>query len=315
MIRSIIALLVAGAALIAPGFPVVPSLARQDDEPIKLRTNLVTVDATVLDRDGNFIRNLKADDFIVYEDNEPQKLDFFEASEEAALTRPLAVVFALDNSGSMKPEELAMQREAALSFTRLVRPESVFAVLTFNNELRVLQDFTSDPKKIGQAFQKVAGSNGSTRLFASIDRAVAMLKRAPRYRSNRRLRRIVVVITDGIDSVDTVDQRDLVQRATEQGVTVYSITIPSYGYGSTQRIMTLLDVSRIVPLTGGADFPVDAGNFTPVFKAIAEEIKSSYTLAYYPKERSKRDNRPRQLRVEAKREGSVVRASRSAFQE
>ena len=315
MIRSFIALLVAGAILIAPGLTSSPSLAGQSDEPIKLRTDLVTVDATVLDRDGNFIRNLKQEDFVVYEDNEPQKLDFFEASEEAALTRPLAVVFALDNSGSMKPEELTKQREAALSFTQLVRPESVFAVLTFNNELRVLQDFTSDSKKIGQAFQKVAGSNGSTRLFASIDRAIAMLKRAPRYRSNRRLRRIVVVITDGIDSVDTVDQRDLIQRANEQGVTVYSITIPSYGYGSTQRIMTLLDVSRIVPLTGGADFSVDTSNFTPVFKAIAEEIRSSYTLAYYPKERVKRDNRARQLRVEVKREGALVRASRSAYQD
>ena len=189
----------------------------------------------MLDKDGNFIRNLKPEDFVVYEDNEPQKLDFFEASEEASLARPLAVVFALDTSGSMKLEELARQREAALSFMTLVRPESVFAVLTFNNELHVVQDFTSDSKKIGQAFIKVEGSTGSTRLFAAIDRAVVMLKRAPRYRSNRRLRRIVIVISDGLDSVDSVDQRDLAQRAIEAGVTVYSITMPSYAYAQRWR--------------------------------------------------------------------------------
>jgi VWFA-related protein len=134
-------------------FLVAPAAAQ--DDVVKLKADLVTVDATVTDKDGNFIRNLNAADFTIYEDGVPQKLDFFEASEQAALTRPLAVVVAIDASGSIQPEEIVRQRQATENFMRLVRPESVFAVVAFNNEIQVLQDFTSDPKKIAQAFQRI----------------------------------------------------------------------------------------------------------------------------------------------------------------
>ncbi|HKP14136.1 MAG TPA: VWA domain-containing protein [Blastocatellia bacterium] len=286
------------------------------DDVVKLKADLVTVDATVTDKDGNFIRNLKADDFTIYEDGVAQKLDFFEASEQAALTRPLAVVVAIDTSGSIKPEEIQRQREATENFMRLVRPESVFAVMAFNSEIRVLQDFTSDPRKISGAFQKIGEVTGSSRIFGSIDKAVAMLKRAPRYRQGRRLRRVVIVLTDGYDNVSPPDQADLIRRANDAEVTVFSITLPSYmpGGPSDRRVMTLLDVSRIVPMTGGADFSADTRDFAPVFKSIAEEIRSGYTLAYYPPEASRRDGRLHQVRVECKRVGAIIRASRTSYQ-
>jgi Ca-activated chloride channel homolog len=295
---------------------VTAGLARQDDKPIKLRSDLVVIDATVTDKNGNFIRDLKAEDFAVYEDNAPQRIDFFEASELAALTRPLAVVVALDISGSIKPEEVIKQREATENFMKLVQPESVFAVMAFNNEIRVLQDFTSDAKKISQSFQRLGEVGGLSRIFGSIDRAISMLKRAPRFRGGRRLRRVVIIISDGYDNMTSPDQSDMIRRANEAEVTVYSITLPSYvnGFGGSQRVMTLLDVSRVVPMTGGKDFSADVKDFTPVFKAIAEEIRSSYTLAYYPSEKSRSDNRTRQLRVEVKRPGAIVRASRTSYE-
>jgi VWFA-related protein len=302
--------------IIAIALLTLPTFARQDDKPIKLQTDLVAVDVTVTDKEGNFLRNLKADDFVIYEDDVPQKLEFFEASEAAALTKPLAIVFALDISGSIKAEETERQRIAAENFMKLVHTDSIFAILSFNNEIRVLQDFTNDSKKISQAFKKIKEGSGSTRLFASIDRAVMMLKKAPHYRGSRRLRRVVVVVTDGYDNVDSTEQNELIKRANDAEVTVYSITLPSYGTVgvSSQRIMTLLDVSRIVPLTGGADFSADTADFTPVFKAIAEEIRAGYTLAYYPPEKSRRDGRTHQIRVESKRSGAFVRSSRTSYQ-
>jgi len=295
---------------------IAPALAGQVDQSIKLEADLVTIDATVTDKDGNFIRKLKAEDFAVYEDGQLQKLEFFEANEEAALTRSLAVVFALDTSGSIKPEEIAKQREATEGFVKLVRPESLFAVIAFNNEIRVLKDFTSDPRKLSEGFAHIGRVEGSTRIFASIDRAVAMLKRAPHYRGGRRLRRVVIVITDGFDNVDSTDQQDLIHRANDAEVTVYSITLPSYmpGLGANQRIMTLLDVSRIVPMTGGSDFSADTKDFTPVFKAIAEEIRAGYTLAFYPSEKTRHDGRVHQIRVEAKSIGAIVRTNRNSYQ-
>src|SRR5262245_57853088 len=84
-----------------------PAVAQHSDQTVKLSTDLVTLDVAVTDRNGNFISGLGPNDFKVYEDGVIQpKLDFFEATKEAALTRPLAVVFAVDNSGSIKPEEV-----------------------------------------------------------------------------------------------------------------------------------------------------------------------------------------------------------------
>ncbi|MFL6276195.1 MAG: VWA domain-containing protein [Blastocatellia bacterium] len=290
--------------------------ATAQDDVVKLKADLVTIDATVTDKDGNFIRNLKAADFAVYEDGVPQKLDFFEASEQTVLTRPLAVVVAIDTSGSIKPEEIARQRLATENFMRLVRPESIFSVIAFNTETRVLQDFTSDARKVSAAFQKIGEVTGSSRIFGSIDKAVGMLKRAPRFRNGRRLRRVVIVLTDGYDNVSSPEQGDLIRRANDAEVTVFSITLPSYMPGGTsnKRAMTLLDVSRIVPMTGGADFSADTRDFAPVFKSIAEEIRSGYTLAYYPQESSRRDGRLHQVRVECKRVGAIIRASRTSYQ-
>lgn len=303
-------------AMIAPIMLIAPAVAQQTEQAIKLEANLVAIEATVTDKDGNFIRKLKAEDFTVYEDGQPQRVEFFEANEEAALSRPLALVFALDASGSIKPEEIAEQREAAMSFVKLVRPESLFAVMAFNNELRVLQDFTSDAAKLRQGFSRIGPAEGSSRIFASIDRSISMLKRLPRYRSGRRLRRVVIVITDGYDNVDPTDQDDLIHRANDAEVTVFSITLPSYsaGIGANQRSMTLLDVSRIIPLTGGSDFSADVKDFTPVFKAIAEEIRAGYTLAYYPPESSRHDGREHQIRVEVRKSGAIIRASRNVYQ-
>jgi Ca-activated chloride channel family protein len=303
------------AATLTAMLAIVPAFGRQD-QTLKLSADLVTVESAVTDRDGNFIRNLKAEDFTIYEDGIPQKLDFFEANQEAALTRPIAVVFAIDNSGSIKPEEVLKQREAAEGFMRLVRPESLFAVIAFQYQPRVVQDFTSDPKKISQAFQRVGEPGGNSGIFATIDHGISMLQRAPRVRNGRHLRRVVLIISDGFDNVGRPDEQGpLIERATEAGVTVYSITLPSFspGLGST-RMMTLLDVSRIVPMTGGVDFSADTSDFSPVFKAIAEEIRSSYTLAYYPPDKTRHDGRVHQIRVEVKRAGAVVRASRTSYQ-
>lgn len=285
----------------------------KDDRPLKLDTDLVVVDATITDKNGNYIRNLKADDFTLYEDGQRRRLDFFEANEQSQLTRPLAVVFALDLSGSIRPEEMERQRQAAESFIKLIRPDSVFAVITFNYEVRVLQDFTSDPVRVGQAFRKISEVGGSTRLFAAIDRAVTMLKNGPRYRGGRRLKRVVVAISDGY-ATESIDQRQLVARANEAEVTVYSITLPSYGVGQLGgRMVTLLDASLLVPATGGKDFSADSNDFTPALRAIAEEIRAGYTLAFYPPDNIRRDGLKHQLRVEVTKPGVIIRLNRDSY--
>lgn len=293
-------------------------LGGQEPKPaitIRLETDLVAIDVTVTDQNGNYVRDLRAEEFQVFEDGKPRKIDFFAMTDAASLSRPLAVVFALDMSGSLKPDEVVTLREAASKFSELMQGDSVFAALIFNDKVKVLQDFTGDVRKVERAFAKADRVEGSTRIYDAIDHAINMLGRhAPRARKGRPLRRVVIVISDGFDSASTIDRREMVRRANVAGVTVFTVTLPSYMLSATRsdgRVITPLDATRIVSATGGRDFAADAQDFSPIFRALAEEIRASYALAYYPEWR---DGKFHDIRVKTSRPGVLLRVNRTGFQ-
>jgi Ca-activated chloride channel family protein len=289
----------------------------QDPRPaltIRLDTDLVAIDVTVTDENGNYVRDLRADEFQLFEDGKPRKIEFFRINAESTLTRPLAVVFALDLSGSLKPEEIKTLRGAALKFTELMKGESVFAAMMFNYKVQILQNFSNDSRKLVRAFENLPRFEGSTRIYDAIDQAITLLNRkGPRVRNGRPVRHVIVVISDGFDSSSTIDRKEMVRRASAAGITVYSITLPSYLFSitrATERVITPLDATRIVETTGGRDFPADSGDFTPIFKALAEEIRASYALAYYPE---LRDGKYHELRVQTSRPDVRLRVNRKGY--
>ncbi len=284
------------------------------DDILKIDTDLVMVEVTAMDKRGNYVRNLTADDFRLLIDGRQRKIDFFNVTDETTQSRPLAVVFALDLSGSLKPAEIETLRTSALKFTEIMKGESVFAAMAFNYEVKVFQEFTPEQKKIERAFAKMEHFGGSTRIYDAIDKAVLMLSRRAHFsKSNKPLRRVVIVITDGFDSSSMVESRELIRRANAAGVTVYSITLPSYilsASRNTERVITPLDATRIVAATGGRDFSADTRDFAPVFKALAEEIRASYGLAYYPE---MRDGKQHEVRIEPINSALQLRTNRTTF--
>ena len=177
---------------------------------VRVDTDLVTVDVTASDQKGNYILDLRSDEFQLFEDGKPRKIDFFSVTDQSTLSRPIAVVFALDLSGSLRPDETATLREAAMKFTELMKGDAVVAALTFNYDIKVIQGFTDDPSRVERAFAKATQFEGSTRIYDAIDRSITMLsKQAPKQRRGRTLRRVVVVISDGFDSA-SVDRKSVV---------------------------------------------------------------------------------------------------------
>lgn len=297
----------------APSLPS-PRQPQQQESTIRVETDLVVVDVTATDTADNYVRDMKAEDFAVYEDGQLRKVDFFSVTSEVTLSRPLAVVFALDLSGSLKPEETETLRNAASKFIELLKGDSVFAAMAFNYDVKILQNFTNNPEQVEKAFAKATRFEGSTRIYDAIDRAITLFNRKSlRTSTGLPMRRVVVVITDGFDSASIIDRKELIQRANAAGVTVYSVTLPSYMLTPTptdERVITPLDASRIVAATGGRDFAADARDFTPIFKALAEEIRASYGLAWYPKTR---DGKYRTLTITTTRSGVRLRASRTGY--
>jgi Ca-activated chloride channel family protein len=293
----------------------------EPDEVLQIDTDLVTVDVTVTDGTGLPVKNLRAEDFKLYEDDAERPIAFYNVEKRGGEPRPVAIVFALDVSGSMTVEEMERLQSAMSLFSRRLSADrsSLFAIMTFGMNVKTLQSFTSDQQKLERAFARLPSEpNGlSTHTYDAVDDAVRLLvRRAPLTRERRLMKRAVVVVTDGFPVGDTVSARTVIERANAADVSVYTVTLPSFSrmLVSTERqpLPTPLDVSGLAEKTGGTSVYANEREYDPLFRALAEEVTSAYVLAFYPPEEKRRDGRSHTIRIEAPR-GLTVRQSRREY--
>lgn len=294
----------------------------QDPEDVlRFETDLVSVDVTAIDAEGRPVRNLHQEDFKVFSDGVEQPVSFFQIEKRPGEARPLAIVFALDVSGSMTAEELQRLRLALQSFSNhLASHPVVYAVMTFGMRVKTVQKFTSEPRKLDNSLERLTrdAPNGlSTHTFDAVDDAVRMLVRsAPRTREKRLMKRTVLVVTDGFPVGDTVSPQTVIERANAADVSVFVVTLPSYSRvmaSSAQTpLPTPLDVSGLAELTGGRNVYANEKDYAPLFRTLAEEVSSAYVLAFYPPEEKRRDGQVHTIRVEGPR-GLTLRQSRSEY--
>ena len=304
----------------APPAEVLPD---DKDEIYRVDTDLVLLDAMVTDTAGRPVRGLQAQDFKLFEDGVERPLAFFSVERRGGVRRPVAVVFALDVSGSMTGEELTRLGDAMHVFSeRLADRASAFAVMTFGMRVRVLQNFTNDPRKFEHALDRLPRDESglSTHAYDAVDDAIRLLAReAPRTRERQLLKRAVVLITDGFPVGDTVAPKTVIERANAAGVSIYTVTLPSFSRllasneSAHAPLPTPLDVSGLVEKTGGTSVYATDKDFGPLFHALAEEVTSAYVLAFYPPVEKRRDGRFHNIRIEAPA-GLTVRQSRPGYQ-
>jgi Ca-activated chloride channel family protein len=293
----------------------------EPDEVLKIDTDLVSLDVVATDVEGRPIRNLRQEDFKLYLDNIEQPLSFFQVERRSGQPRPLAVVFALDISGSMTADEMERLRSALNAFSaRLAGHPALYAVMAFGMNVKVLQKFTSEPDKLDRAFERIAREpNGlSTHTYDAVDDAIRLLVRhSPRTRERRLMKRAVLVVTDGFPVGDTVSSRTVIERANAADASIYVVTLPSYSRVmavSTQTpLPTPLDVSGLADLTGGRSVYAEETNYDALFRALAEEVTSAYVLAFYPPELKRQDGQFHIIRIEGP-SGLILRQSRPGFQ-
>ncbi len=323
--------------LVAPAMPGVPQtqdpaattqrprkVFPKEQEPadiLRFETDLVSVDVTAMDTEGRPVRNLRQEDFKLYSDGNEQPISFFQIEKRQGEARPLAIVFALDVSGSMTSEEIMRLRDALQSFSNhLSSHPMVYSVMTFGMRVKTVQKFTSDPGKLDDSLKRIAkdSPNGlSTHTYDAVDDAIRMLVRsAPRTREKRLMKRAVLVVTDGFPVGDTVAPQTVIERANAADVSVFVVTLPSYSRvmaSSAQTpLPTPLDVSGLAEMTGGRNVYANDNDYAPLFRALAEEVSSAYVLAFYPPEEKRRDGQVHTIRVEGPR-GLTLRQSRSEY--
>ncbi len=297
---------------------------KNDDSPddvVKIDTDLVSVDVRANDSEGRSLRNLRQEDFKVYVDGTEQPLAFFQVERRSGAPRPLAMVFALDISGSMTPVEMNRLRSALNAFSeRLSDHPALYAVMSFGMNVKTLQKFTSEADKLDRAFERLAREpNGlSTHTYDAVDDAVRLLVRhAPRTREGRLIKRAVLVVTDGFPVGDTVSAPTVIERANAAEASIYVVTLPSYSRvlpaAAQNPLPTPLDVSGLAELTGGRSVYAEEKNYEALFRALAEEVTSAYVLAFYPPEEKRHDGRFHTIKIEGPN-GVILRQSRPGFQ-
>lgn len=197
-----------------------------EGDVVRVDTQLVSVPAVVTDRVGHPLSNLRAENFVLYEDGRPQQISNFATTEA-----PFEVVLLLDTSGSTRAD-LGLIRSAARSFIDALRPGDRVAIVAFNNAqdndstlatVEVLTRLTDDRKELQKAIENIGASNG-TPYYDALTRVATDLFRDPP-RAELRGRRAVVALTDGVDSSSEADFAEARARLQSAGVACYFIEV------------------------------------------------------------------------------------------
>lgn len=311
----------------------------EDDEVIRVETNLVTMPVSVLDRDGRFISGLQQRDFKIFENGVEQKIDYFQSVEQ-----PFTVVLMIDVSPSTE-FKINDIHNAAIAFVNQLRPSDRVMVIAFDQDVHVLSPPTNNRNQLRNAILSTQFGNG-TSLYEAVDDVIR------RQLSRIEGRKAVVIFSDGVDTTSRNAGYDATLRATEEvDALFYTIRYDTSaemgvnrgGYpprrggrvtmadilagilmggtinsGGNRGGATQADYARgkayletLATNSGGRPFEAKSMyNVDAAFSGIAEELRRQYSLGYYPETVGKVGER-RQIKIRVMRPNIVVRAKTS----
>ena len=183
---------------------------------IRVNTTLVTLPVSVMDRDGRYVPNLRKEDFRLWEDGVEQNVAFF-----ASVDKPFSVVLMLDTSGSTR-SRLDDIQDAAITFVNQLRPDDQVMVVSFDDQVRVLTEFTSDRYRLRDAIRRTRPGDG-TKLYDAVDLVM-----------NQRLnsvagRKAIVLFTDGVDTTSRhASYASNIRDAEELDALIYPVQYDTY---------------------------------------------------------------------------------------
>ena len=292
---------------------------------VRVDVRLVNVVATVTDNHGRYIPNLTADDFILEEDGAVQEISHFSQDQNV----PVSVGILLDTSGSMD-RKIRTAVESVDRFIRRIDEDDEIFLMTFSGQTALRQDFTNDREKLSQALRHITPTGG-TALYDALGEGLSRL------RTSRHSKRALLVITDGQDTASVTKLDYVLKSIRASEVLVYPIGISPLTYAmngnprtidvaisaflrpkttSSQSHRDEVDLNVIRALSessGGRAFVLAetitgrGGQIEKVLGTIAEELRSQYTLGFYPAKPD--DGRYHQISVRV-RTGGTVRARR-----
>jgi Ca-activated chloride channel family protein len=253
-----------------------PAQKQSSDAPstLKVDVKLVNVFVTVTNAQGGPVAGLKKENFTLQEDGRDETISVFD--KESAV--PLSIALAVDTSLSTR-HDLPLEQASAKRFARtIMRPVDALSVFGFSETVVQSTSYTPDLKRIDDGIDHIQ-LGAATALFDAIYLASRSLDRRPG-------RKVLVLITDGGDTVSKVDYKEAVRAAEEAEATVYSIIVVPIENSAGRETGGEHALIQISEDTGGKYYyATSLAQLDDAFHQISDELRTQYLLAYYPSQR------------------------------
>lgn len=291
--------------------------APRAQKPIRVDVNLVNVAFNARDANGALVSNLTKDDVELFEDAVPQKIEFFAKSTDL----PLTLALIMDVSGSQEHFEKKHRKDLQVFLQEVLGPKDRVFMVCFGNHLRLVSDYTNSPDQllnnmelfdkgkmhfpeIGPKEERDLGTAFYDSIYYSVTEKLAEAGG----------RQAILMFSDGEDNSSSHTMIEAIEAAQAANVMVYSIryTESKHGQLNARNKYGISVMERIAKETGGAHIDAQRTDPHDYFRQIAEELRTSYELAYYPKNRTK-DDSFRKIVIKPALDGVHIRAKTGYF--
>jgi Ca-activated chloride channel homolog len=241
------------------------------NDVVRVNANLVPIPASIFDPHGVAVTDLKLDDFELLVDGQVRPITDLSRSETSVR---MAMLF--DNSGSLDSAR-DFEKEAAIHFfRRVMRPIDEAAVYSVETESYLAQPLTRDVSKLQQTIRNFGKPEGSTSLFDAIVDASTYLKP---YAG----RRVLVIVSDGIETTSRVDFDTTMQRVMANDCQIFVVQTGLYEGANLRALAAERRMEQLTLQTGGAVYlPKTVGELNAAFDQIASDLAQQYIVSYYP---------------------------------
>jgi Ca-activated chloride channel family protein len=272
-----------------------------EEDVVKVTSNLVTVPATVIDSRGVAITNLKLEDFELRVDGQPNAI-----SEVTRTETPVRMAMLFDNSASLTVSREFEKHAAVRFFQNVLRPVDQAALFSVSTEVTLAEPLTNDVRKLEFTVENFGKPDGGTSLFDAIIAAGAYLRP---YGG----RRVIVIVSDGAETTSRADFDVTVQHAVADDCQIYVVQTGLYENANLRALAAERRMQEFAAQTGGAVYiSKSVEDLDNAFAQIAADLAQQYILSYYPGT-DKRDGRYHLIAVSVKTHPTAHVRSRKGF--
>lgn len=266
-----------------------PSAAGEEvdaEDVVRINSNLVTVPASVIDAQGRPVTDLKLEDFELRVDGQPKTISDLGSSET-----PVTLALLFDNSSSLSAAR-DFEKQAAVRFFRsVIRPMDMAAIYSVSTYPTLSQPLTNDVRTLVRTIERFGKPEGATALFDAVVQAANYL------RPYQQGRKVIVIVSDGADTISDISFDAALQRAQAADCQIYAVQTGHIENANLRDLAAERRLQDFAGQTGGAVYvPRGTSDLDAAFAQISADLAQQYVLSYYPTD-ERRDNLFRTISV------------------